>query len=363
MARLALTGRRQDVLLYVRRLVKKYREESPDLADQFVELLRENPSIISPVRSVEAPPTPVDSDSRMNLLRVESPVVIDFPIVWSSQVTEALQNLIRERELQEKLLTAGLPPSRTALLTGPPGVGKTLAARFLARELGCPLLLLDLATVMSSYLGRTGNNLRQVLDYAKSVDCVLLIDEFDAVGKRRDDPSDIGELKRLVNVLLQEIDDWPHTGLLLAATNHPDLLDPAIWRRFDSVIEFPFPELSQRQALIQHLMSDQTDEEMRDWIPILAALFEGASYDRISKGIAEAKRRSIVSSTSLRDQLISYLEREIQARSPRQKKEFASQLLQLGFSQRRVSEATGLSRDTIRKEQNTPSKVRKNNNG
>jgi hypothetical protein len=111
-------------------------------------------------------------------------------------------------------------------------LGDTLAARVLARTLGRPLLILDLAAVMSSFLGRTGGNLRHVLDYAKSIECVLLLDELDAIAKRRDDAGEIGELKRLVTVLIQEIDDWPSSGLLVAATNHPELLDPAIWRRF-----------------------------------------------------------------------------------------------------------------------------------
>ena len=94
---------------------------------------------------------------------------------------------------------------------------------------------------MSSYLGRTGSNIRHVLDYAKGVDGVLLLDELDAIAKRRDDATDVGELKRLVTVLLQEIDDWPSSGLLIAATNHPGLLDPAVWRRFELRVSFPMP--------------------------------------------------------------------------------------------------------------------------
>ena len=99
-----------------------------------------------------------------------------------------------------------MDPTRSALFTGPPGVGKTLAAKWMARELGQPLAILDLSAVMSSFLGRTGSNVRAVLDFARDRRCILLLDEFDAVAKRRDDTSEIGELKRLVTVLLQEID-------------------------------------------------------------------------------------------------------------------------------------------------------------
>ena len=94
---------------------------------------------------------------------------------------------------------------------------------------------------MSSFLGRTGNNVRNVLDFAKGVSCVFLLDEFDAIAKRRDDAVEVGELKRLVTVLLQEIDQWPASGLLIAATNHYNLLDPAVWRRFELVVGFPMP--------------------------------------------------------------------------------------------------------------------------
>jgi ATP-dependent 26S proteasome regulatory subunit len=360
MARIALTGRRQDVLLYARRLIRQYKNDSPPLSNKLVELLRENPSSSSPVRSVEAPPAPVDLDSRMNLIRIEDPVVIDFPIVWAPTVKKNLHELILERELQNKLLTEGLHPSRTALLTGPPGVGKTLAARFLARELGCPLLLLDLATVMSSYLGRTGNNLRQVLDYAKSVECVILIDEFDAIAKRRDDPADVGELKRLVNVLLQEVDDWPHTGLLLAATNHPDLLDPAIWRRFDAIVDFPLPEFEQREELFRLLLGNEGLGKKTNWESVMASLFNKASFDRISKVVTEARRRAVILDSSLEDQLMETVSREVQYLPTSGKKKVALGLLSVGLSQRNVSVLTGLSRDTIRKTQNPSSDARRN---
>ncbi|TGV70329.1 AAA family ATPase, partial [Mesorhizobium sp. M00.F.Ca.ET.158.01.1.1] len=110
----------------------------------------------------------------------------------------ALDTLVAERKDIENLHKAGWEPTRTVLFTGAPGVGKTLGARWLARELNRPLLILDLAAVMSSYLGRTGTNLRHVLDYAKTLDCVLLLDELDAIAKRRDDRGQIGALKRLV---------------------------------------------------------------------------------------------------------------------------------------------------------------------
>ena len=113
-------------------------------------------------------------------------------------------------------------------------------------------------------LGRTGANLRQVLDYAKQTPGVLLLDELDAVAKRRDDDAEIGELKRLVTVLLQEIDDWPPGNLLLAATNHPELLDPAAWRRFEAVLEFePLPPEVLHRLIVETLSRFSPADEAR----------------------------------------------------------------------------------------------------
>ena len=156
-----------------------------------------------------------------------------------------MDQLVAEHSRVGDLLRAGLSPTRTALFIGPPGVGKTLGDGWLARELHRPLLTLDLSAVMSSFLGRTGANLRHVSDYAKGVPCIMLLDEIVAIAKRRDDSQEVGELKRLVTVLLQEIDDWPSGGLLIAATNHSDLLDPAVWRRFETQIAFQFRRVKQ----------------------------------------------------------------------------------------------------------------------
>ena len=163
---------------------------------------------------------PVDIDTRLQLARPEYPVELDIEPVWTDSIRQKLEQIIFERHQEKDLYAAGLHPTRTALFTGPPGVGKTLAARWIAKKLDRPLIVLELSAVMSSFLGRTGSNIRNIFDYAKGVNCVLLLDELDAVAKRRDDAVEIGELKRLVTVLLQGIDDWPPTGILLAATNH-----------------------------------------------------------------------------------------------------------------------------------------------
>ena len=119
------------------------------------------------------------------------PLEVDAEPILDAGVKRALEQLIFERQRDQELIKQGLSPTRSIIFTGPPGVGKTLAARWVARELHRPLLTLDLSAVMSSFLGRTGANVRHVLDYAKSVDGVLLLDELDAIAKRRDDATDV----------------------------------------------------------------------------------------------------------------------------------------------------------------------------
>src|SRR5579859_4696802 len=221
MARLALTGSHKDIQMFVRQLINRYRLGAPELSEQLGALLKKSAvTRESPLRRAEVETMPVDLDSRLQLARTEDPVQLDAVPVWQGTVQVQLTQIIEERRREADLLAAGLHPTKSALFTGAPGVGKTLAARWIARELDRPLVVLDLAAVMSSFLGRTGNNVRNIIDYAKSTPCVFLIDEFDAIAKRRDDQIEVGELKRLVTVLLQSIDEWPPSGLLIAATNH-----------------------------------------------------------------------------------------------------------------------------------------------
>lgn len=153
---------------------------------------------------------------------------------------------------------------------------------------------------MSSFLGRTGKNIRAVLDYARSQDSVLLLDEFDAIAKRRDDATDIGELKRLVTVLLQAIDEWPASGVLIAATNHPELLDPAVWRRFEGVVTFPAPSVGELRNLVERLVGQQIDEPARI---LTAAALQGGGFAEVVKEVNAAKRDSIVRGLSLQASL------------------------------------------------------------
>jgi SpoVK/Ycf46/Vps4 family AAA+-type ATPase len=348
LARLSLIGRAQDTHLYVRRLARRYQDSAPALSKALEDLLVESPTRSSPLRRETAAPVPVDMDSRLQLLRTETVDVLDVQPVFRREVSQALEQIVQERASHEKLMRAGLDPTRSVLFTGPPGVGKTLASRWLAWKLKTPLLTLDLAAVMSSFLGRTGNNVRYVLDYAKSVNCILLLDEFDAVAKRRDDSTEIGELKRLVTVLLQEIDDWPPSGLLIAATNHPDLLDPAVWRRFELKVEFPTPDRSEARAAVAQ-WTGKADPALLD---ALALLFEGHSFSEMERAILLARRAAAMKNEPIDLHLRNVLGQFARLLRRKARGELASKLVASGhFSQREAHDLTGVSRDTIRKAQ------------
>lgn len=332
-----LKGNAVSFTLLGRRLVSKLKKVDSAAANELSELLSGDSSTRSAIQ-------PVDMDSRKGLLKENTKVVLDYEPIWPIAVQTPLESVILERQSASRLRQAGLEPIRALLFQGPPGVGKTLACQWLARELDLPLLTLDLATVMSSLLGKTGTNIKAVVDYAKSFPCILLLDEFDSIAKRRDDERDVGELKRLVTVLLQAIDEWPSTSLLVAATNHPDLLDPAVWRRFDLQISFDNPP---RDAIAEFLAAEEIPKENTS---ILAVLFEGMSFADLRRTILSARKKAVLSDQKFVDVLLNEaltLAETTGKASTEVRNMRIVQLFEAGHSQRKIAELLGVSHPTV----------------
>jgi SpoVK/Ycf46/Vps4 family AAA+-type ATPase len=192
---------------------------------------------------------PRDRERGLALIEVREPVRSLRDLVLADTTLSVLERTLLEQQRADVLGTYGLRPIARLLFAGPPGCGKTTAAEALATELSVELVVVRVDAVISSYLGETAANLGKVFDFLSRGRFVALFDEFDALGKERDDPSEHGELRRVVNAFLQMMDAYRGRSLLVAATNHERLLDRALWRRFDEVLVFEKPTLEQLRQL------------------------------------------------------------------------------------------------------------------
>lgn len=162
-------------------------------------------------------------------------------LVLAPEVVDEVQEFIHEYSNAALLREHSLEPRHKLLLVGPPGNGKTSLAEAIARELGLPLLLVRYDAIVDSFLGETSSRIRRLMDYAATNPCVLFFDEFDAIGKERNDPQETGEIKRVVGTLLMQVDRLPSHAVVICATNHPELLDRAVDRRFQFKLEIGRP--------------------------------------------------------------------------------------------------------------------------
>lgn len=159
----------------------------------------------------------------------------------SEPCRKAVDQLVEEQQRSSLLRAHGLDPRHRVLLVGPPGNGKTSLAESIAESLALPFFVVRYESMIGSYLGETAGRLKRVFDYVRTTPCVLFFDEFDAVGKERGDLHETGEIKRVVTSLLMQVDELPSYAVIIAATNHSELLDRAVWRRFQFRLGLPAP--------------------------------------------------------------------------------------------------------------------------
>jgi len=216
-------------------------------------------------------------------------------IVLPGEARRAIRSVIEENARRDLLRSYGLAPRHRILLAGPPGNGKTTLAECLAYELSVPLLTVRYDMIVGSFLGETTSRLRKLFEYVRSRECVLFFDEFDAIGKERGDVHETGEIKRVVSSLLLQIDELPNHVMAVTATNHPELLDRAVWRRFQLRLELPKPTRAQLTQWFEWF-STQFDIPLGLAPRTLADKLYGASYSEAEDFGLSLVRRQILSS-------------------------------------------------------------------
>jgi SpoVK/Ycf46/Vps4 family AAA+-type ATPase len=257
--------------------------------------------------------TPVDQESRLSIVDVSVPSKNRSPVVLPKLVENKIFDFISLVQHQNQLTKCGIDTSNTLLLYGKPGCGKTTVAKYISEQTGLPLVIARFDAIVSSLLGNTAKNIRKIFDFADNKPCILFLDEFDAIAKARDDQYELGELKRVINSLLQNIDAFSKHNILIAATNHQELLDKAIWRRFNSVIEIGLPHEEEILALINVYTDEFRTNFLNDKkrLDKLAKLMEGKSPSDIKAIINNAKAQSIISKKDLlayEDILVEFFE-------------------------------------------------------
>ena len=214
-------------------------------------------------------------------------------MVLDAQTEETLRRLLKENRQRHRLREHGLQPRRKLLLVGPPGTGKTMTARTLAGELQLPLFVVRFDSLISRYMGETAAKLRLVFDAMETQPGVYLFDEFDAVGTQRNRGDDLGEIRRVLNSFLQFIEADETESLIIAATNHPEMLDRALFRRFDDVISYELPDRDERIATLKNYLAPFATDSV-DWNQA-AEESEGLSHADLQRAAQDAAKEMILS--------------------------------------------------------------------
>ena len=226
------------------------------------------------------------------LLRVDYPKTRLSDLIVSTRVEQSLKRIVKEQRHLGKLLEHGLSPRRKILLVGAPGTGKTLTASALAGELNVPLFVVRLDALLTKFMGESAAKLRQIFDALHSARGVYFFDEFDAIGGQRVSLNDIGEVRRILNSFLVMIEEDRSHSLILAATNHPQILDDALFRRFDDVIEYELPQPSQIAEILQNRLSRFSPATLD--VNALATTAEGLSHADITRAVEEAVKNAVM---------------------------------------------------------------------
>lgn len=290
----ALKSDKTKVASYTKLLIEKLQENNEiRLANSFLKILSNSSIVMKQMATGELTQIPIDQESRLPIADIiYSNQAIDVQIVLNSSAYEQVDKFLVYYNNVDKLMKSGIDIPNTILLYGPPGCGKSKLASYICSKIKLPLVTARLDGMISSYLGNTSKNIRAIFEYVQTVPCILFLDEFDAIAKVRDDNNELGELKRVVNSLLQNIDQLKNGSIIIAATNHEHLLDPAVWRRFGFKIPIDVPDDASRKSLVSLFLPENNLSEKEK--QILSLSFKGLSGSDIEEICNKSRIDSIL---------------------------------------------------------------------
>lgn len=277
---------------YTAYLADKLEKEGEQVvAKRLRKILDETNTQLRPTKMTFTGTLPVDADSRFQLLEKVDQDNFRHQVFLSPQQWNVVNEYVSVTKSYSLLESQGISGSISLLMHGPPGTGKSYLASYIAQELGLDLYIARLDGVISSFLGSTSKNIRALFDFAAKTPCLLFLDEFDAIAKLRGDTQELGELKRVVNSFIQNLDSLGSQSLIIAATNHEELLDSAIWRRFGYRLKFDYPNSELRQQMWNEFLHS-IEFESRD-IQLLSDLSDGYSGSDIREVCSRLIRKKI----------------------------------------------------------------------
>lgn len=272
---------------------REARQGHNKLAGDIKELVEKSQKSAKPV--VSSKPTPFANQPRgdlSGLLELTHPSVHINELVLSDEIRGRLDQVILEQRQKDRLAQFSLNPRRKLLFTGSPGTGKTMSAAMLATELKLPLYTIVLDNLITRFMGETASKLRLVFDHIKQTRAVYLFDEFDAIGTQRSSQNDVGEIRRVLNSFLLFVEQDTSESIILAATNHPELLDKALYRRFDDIIRFEKPGQAQIKTIMENRLATFGVQDV-NWSEIITVA-EGLSAAEVTRACEDAAKKAVL---------------------------------------------------------------------
>ncbi|MBD1365378.1 ATP-binding protein [Mucilaginibacter sp. ZT4R22] len=296
-----------DIVMVAESIIADERKKGHNrLADRLAGILQKNiknnQSFKGELRQIFGSSIMIPTDNRSNIpLAVEVPAAhLRREMILSDEVDEKIVRIEKEYLARERLAHYGLKPRRRILFHGHPGCGKSMSAERIAWNIGLPFLKVKFEAVVSSYLGESASNLTKLFESIKTFPCVLLLDEFDFIAKSRGDKQDVGEMHRVVNILLNVLEEFNGPGLIIATTNLEGTLDKALFRRFDDIIEIPRPGKDEIKRLLMTTLSSIKYQKI-DWDKIVTKLDQFSSA-MVVKVATDAAKFAVIQGNGIVDQ-------------------------------------------------------------